>query len=86
MTPSEVEEALREEGDKYIGKTVKCLGDGQRVVVGEFVFYKNGELWYRGDIDGVLLMKDGVWAEIVGEKTKSIEERLTAIEKQLNKK
>jgi hypothetical protein len=84
--PKEVSEALKREGDKYIGKKVKCLLEGTNFIVGKYHDYYQSpnEMFYsNGNGDYILLMKDGKWADVIEEEPKekkweelSLEERL----------
>ena len=68
LTQKEVEDALRKEGDKYIGKTVRCLCDGMEFIVDSFQHYDKDGIWYKTKnfFNGnILLMKDGKWATII---------------------
>lgn len=64
-------EVLKKEGDKYIGKTVKCLSDRESFKVASIDNYDDVDcghikLWGLDTEDeSVLLMKDGIWATIV---------------------
>ena len=64
-------ELLKAEGNKYIGKNVKCLYDGETFEVRAFDDYmpEHNKLWYHTtERNGVLLMKNGDWATILEEK------------------
>ena len=70
ITQEEWIEVLKKEGDKYIGKTVKCLYDDRNYVVRKFSsFTKTGNLYYCTEENtNVCLMKDGVWATVVSDE------------------
>lgn len=83
-TDKEVDEVIIKEGEKYIGKTVKCIDDGLNYIVGEFDSYTNkvGDLWFKvadelSDVNVVCLFdKNGKWAEIVEEKKEVTQEEI----------
>lgn len=77
-------EVLKKEGDKYIGKTVKCLYDGNNRFVDSFKHIRDGKLWYSTNSEYlVCLMKDGIFAEIVSDEIIELKSKLKL--KEINK-
>lgn len=66
-TQEEIIEVLKKEGDKYIGKMVKCLDDSKDYIIERFDdLCKDNSLWYHTVCGTTLmLMKDGIWATVV---------------------
>lgn len=82
ITQEEWIEVLKKEGDKYIGKTVKCLCNKTSKKVCDFSSFWGGGLWYHSnDCNNLQLMKEGVWAEIVSDE---IIEQIHQLQKQLD--
>ena len=83
-------EVLKKEGDKYIGKTVKCLYDDRNYVVRKFSSVtKTGNLYYCTEENtNVCLMKDGVWATVVSDenldKISELQMKLDKLQEEIN--
>ena len=78
-TKEQIESHLKEICDeKYIGKKVKCLFDGEYIVSSFWIYdVKGDKLWYniRGANTCILLYEEGKFAEIIPDKKKKPETR-----------
>jgi len=78
-TPAKIESHLKKICDeKYIGKRVKCLFDGEYIVSSFWIYdVKGDKLWYniRGANTCILLYEEGKFAEIIPDKKKKPETR-----------